>query len=193
MKLEALESKEDNVFSFKLKDSNLKFANYLRRSIISKVPVVAIDSVIFYENSSSIFDEYLAHRVGLIPIKTPDNLKEEEEYVFVLDVKGPKKVYSADLKPVKHDLSVAIENIPIIALADEQPLRFEAKAKLGVGKDHAKYQAGSATYIVDEKNGDITFRVESFYQIEVKELVLRALDILEKEVSALEKEISKIK
>ncbi len=193
MKFEALESKEDNVLLFKLKGSNLKFANYIRRGIISKVPVVAIDSVIFYENSSSIFDEYIAHRIGLIPIKTAQNLKEEEEYIFVLDVKGPKKVYSSDLKPVKHNLSVAVENIPIITLADGQYLRFEAKAKLGLGCDHAKYQPGSATYVHDEKSGDITFRAESFYQIEVKELFSRALDILLDEVSTLEKEISKIK
>lgn len=192
MKLGPLESKKDNVLRFSIKDSSIKFANLLRRTIISQVPVLAIETVTFYENSGTIFDEYISHRIGLVPLTTPEKLKEEE-YVFVLDVKGPKKVYSGDLKPVEHEIKPAIDNIPIITLLEDQSLRLEAKAVLGIGKTHAKFQPGFAFYSYDDKTGEIEFKVESFHQMDPKTLVVRALKLIEHNLGTLEKEIEKIK
>ena len=72
--------KEKGKISFILKDTNVFVANTLRRLIIEEVPTLAIEDVDFKENSSALYDEIVAHRLGLIPIKTDlksYNLPEE--------------------------------------------------------------------------------------------------------------------
>ena len=68
MKIENLTEK-GNTISFTLKDASSAQANALRRVAINHVKCFAIDTVTFYENSSAMFDEYIAHRIGLIPHK----------------------------------------------------------------------------------------------------------------------------
>ncbi len=191
MKLDSAEIK-NNILTFTLKDSNVKFANLLRRTIMSNISILAINKVTFYDNSSTLFDEYIAHRIGLVPLVTPAK-DSKEEYMFVLDEKGPKKVYSGDLKPVDHSITPAIEDIPIITLLEDQSLRLEAKAVSGLGKTHAKFQAGFSTYNINDKTGDIKFKVVSFHQMPAKELVSRALKVIDKDLTTLEKAVSKIK
>ncbi len=70
MKIDVLESNE-RVFRFTLKDAGPGFANAIRRAAINSVKTFAIDKITFYENTTAMFDEYIAHRIGLVPIKTP--------------------------------------------------------------------------------------------------------------------------
>lgn len=53
---------------FSLPSTPLYLANCIRRVFISEIPTMAIDFVTFYENTSPLNDEYLAHRFGLIPL-----------------------------------------------------------------------------------------------------------------------------
>lgn len=193
VKVDSFELKKDNVLVFSLKGTDIKFANHLRRTLVSEIPIVAMERIIFYENSSTFFDEYLSHRFGLIPLKMPSKYKSDAEYMFILDEKGPKKVYSGDIKPTDHSIKPAIEDIPIITLLEDQTLRVEAKAVVDTGKRHARFQPCCATYSSDDKSGDITFRIESFYQMDPKTLLSKALDVMDKNLAHLEKQVSKIK
>ena len=62
-------SLDDSLARFTLSGASAAFANAFRRAMIGEVPTLAIEDVRIYDNTSALFDEMLAHRVGLIPIK----------------------------------------------------------------------------------------------------------------------------
>ncbi|MDG5819281.1 DNA-directed RNA polymerase subunit D [Natronococcus sp. A-GB7] len=122
------------------------FANGIRRAMVADVPTMAIDTVRFVENSSVMFDEQLALRLGLVPLTTPPEgeFVEDDTVTLSIDVEGPATAYSGDLVSSDSLVEAADENVPIIELKDGQRLEAEAEARLERGKNHAKHQGGVA-------------------------------------------------
>jgi len=131
--------------------------NSLRRIMLAEVPAMAIDEVVVIENSSMLHDEILAHRLGLVPLKTDldsYNLPEECScksemgcnlcrVSLTLDVEstqGVRTVYSGDLVPENPNIRPVSDRIPLAKLAPDQRLKIEAYARLGKGEKHAKWQ-----------------------------------------------------
>jgi DNA-directed RNA polymerase subunit D len=121
------------------------FANGVRRAIVADVPTMAIDTIRFVENSSVMFDEMIALRLGLVPLTTPaDEFDDDDVVTLSMDVEGPATAYSGDLRSSDAMVEPADANVPIIELKEGQRLQLEADATLSTGKDHAKHQGGVA-------------------------------------------------
>ena len=69
MKVKLL-NKTANKLSFVLTGATPPFANAIRRAAIDDVHTMAVEVVEFRKNSSALFDETVAHRIGLMPLKT---------------------------------------------------------------------------------------------------------------------------
>lgn len=148
----------DRKARFVLSGVSAAFANAIRRSILSEVPVLAIDDVNIYDNTSVLFDEQLALRLGLIPLKA-----DTKKYIFrkeckcegqgcplcqaslTLSAEGPRVVYSGDMVSTAPDVSPAEAIIPIVELKEKHKVVVEAIARLGTGRQHSKWQAGVAS------------------------------------------------
>jgi DNA-directed RNA polymerase subunit D len=149
--------KTDRDIRLLIRGVDVTYVNALRRVIISEVPCMAIDDVVILENSSIMQDETIAHRLGLVPLKTDldsYNLPEEcpckSEFgcnlcrvTLTLNVQskeGTRAIYSGELVSDSKDVVPVSDKIPLVKLAKEQELRLEAYARLGKGKNHAKWQ-----------------------------------------------------
>jgi DNA-directed RNA polymerase subunit D len=188
MKITVMESTPMSL-RFRLSGAGFGVANAIRRSAINSVGSFAIDSVTFYENSTSMFDEYIAHRIGLVPLVTPSKgYDEKDEILFSLSAEGPVTVYSKDLKSTDKSVKVANENIPIMKLAQGQVLRLDGKAILGVGSRSSKFQPGLVTY---KQLGDneFEFYIETFGQMPPAEILSRTLSIISENVKEVRKEL----
>ena len=186
-----LKKEKPNRLEFTAKGIQAHFANIVRRYGMGQVPVFAIDNVTFYENSSSMFDEYLAHRLGQIPLSS-DAAKPSDEIAFTLDAHGPSTVYSKQLKSNDSKIKSALADIPLLKLLEGQNVRLEAKARIGIGRKHAKFQPGLISYEI-LKPDEFKFKVESFMQLEPKKFLSHAADIVIESCNELEKQLSEIK
>lgn len=121
---------------------NEPLANAIRRSIY-EVEVLAIDEVEIFKNDSALYDEVLAHRIGLIPLKTEKSMNSKTKLDLKISKTGPCTVYAEDLEgPV----SIIQGKIPLTTLNEGQKLELVATATLGKGKEHAKYIPGICYY-----------------------------------------------
>ncbi|MBN2014906.1 MAG: DNA-directed RNA polymerase subunit D [Candidatus Altiarchaeota archaeon] len=185
-------NKKNNRVEFNVSGITASLANAFRRAVISEVPIMAIEDVTFYQNSSMMDDEVLAHRLGLIPLKTdPGGI---ETMRVSLKSEGPGTVYSKELKPMekrvkgKSSSLAAYDKIPIMKLTEGQRIELEATAQMRSGREHIKWQGGLASYEI-EKDGSFSFFVESYGQMPVNELINKTFEVFNKKIKELRSQL----
>ena len=166
MKVKILSQKDDALKAL-VEETEPAYINALRRVLIADVPKMAIEDVEFhlgpiraedgkeYESIAPLFDEMIAHRLGLIPIPTDLALYNRREdcptchgegcpsctIIYSVNKRGPGLVTSADMEPIGDTkLRPKDQGIPIVQLADGQAILIYATAQLGTAKEHAKWQ-----------------------------------------------------
>jgi DNA-directed RNA polymerase subunit D len=188
--------RDNNHIVIEFNDIPRQYVNAIRRLSISEVPTFAIDDIVILENSSVMHDEAIAHRLGLIPLRTDlerfvmPHLCECKstlgcskcKVLLVLDAESQDKtkvVTSADLISDDEVVRPVNNEIPIVSLAPGQKLKFEAYARLGTGKNHAKWQPTSVAVVKDSREEDDSILViESNGSLTPQEIVLEATKIL---------------
>ena len=174
---ELFEDKKNGKLSFSLEGVSNAFANALRRASISEVPVMAIEDVEIRKNDSVLYDEIIAHRLGLLPLRTdlesynlPEKCKCKGEGCASCQLKltlsktsgkSEEIVEASELKSKDPKVKPVFGDTPIVKLLKGQKLELEATAVLGKGKVHAKWSPGLVIYKVwpelkasDESNID---------------------------------------
>ncbi len=154
----------------------LEVLNSIRRATMEEVPKMAVDFVAIERNDSTILNEILAHRLAMIPLTSEEALSkygkpEEcsncsiEEVVedkcitsdnkpcyvrLELNVEATRDneiVYSRDLISEDEDVKPLYPNIPIATLLKGQSIKLTAYARLGRGKEHAKWMPATVAVV----------------------------------------------
>ena len=174
----------DKKISVKLKGISLDYANALRRICLNGVPIFAIDTVDVLENSSVLPDEGIAHRLGMIPLKTELNGIDESNHriALVLDsgnTENVKIVTSAELESKDEVVKPVSKQIPIVHLAPGQRIKLEAYARLGRGTEHAKWNSANiSTLTSTDKKDEHVLTVESTGSLEPGHVIMAGIEEL---------------
>lgn len=136
-----------------IEGNELYLVNSFRRIMLSELPKLAIENIIIYDNTTTLFDEIISHRIGLIPVPTDLSLLNFHDECsckgegcpsctvrYTLSKEGAGMVHSGDLKASEESWKITEDNIPIVELFNDQRIILEVEAVLGRGRDHAKWQ-----------------------------------------------------
>jgi len=180
-------SKDSEKIAIKLKGVPLQYANALRRVCLNGVPVFAIDTVDIIENTSVLPDEGLAHRLGLIPLKTDlSKYNESDKILLVLDsgeAEQTRSVLSSELSSEDDTVKPVSDKIPIVQLAPGQKIKVECYARLGRGTEHAKWNSSNISTLTDtDKDDEKILTVESTGALNPEQIVLEGVEEVSRRV-----------
>jgi hypothetical protein len=148
------------------------FCNAVRRSLVSDVKSWAPRHVTIRENTSSYADEYIAHRIGLVPFRCVGNGK-----TMTLKAQGPKVVYASDvIGPAFESIFNPIE---IVHLKHTQAIDLTIHFDRQCGSKHARYASCAAVGLSPAADGH-TLRFDCWG--DPKEQLERALDALDAKI-----------
>ena len=203
-------SKDSEKIAIKLKGVPLQYANALRRVCLNGVPVFAIDTVDIIQNTSVLPDEGLAHRLGLIPLKTdlkrfnePSKCDCQSEsgcsnckVLLVLDsgeAEESRSVFSSELSSEDETVKPTSDKIPIVQLAPGQQIKIECYARLGRGTEHAKWNSSNLATLTDtNKDDEKILTVESTGALNPEQIVLEGVEEVSRRVVEFKDMINKL-
>lgn len=191
--VEVLELNDESI-TFMLTSVDTSIANALRRVMMAEVPTMAIDLVEVKENTTVLHDEYIAHRLGLVPLRSENaanfnfsrdcscamtcpncsvnislKVKAQDAYrtnVTSKDLQSEHdEVVPIDADSIRDEFAVDSGGIAIVKMGAGQELHIEAIARKGIGKEHAKW------------NPCATVAMQADAEIEVNEEALSLLPV----------------
>jgi len=200
LSLQIIDQGEQKI-SVKLQGLPLQYVNALRRICLNGIPIFAVDTVDIYENTSILADEGISHRLGLIPLKTElsaiQTNNETDKIVLSLDsgvATETRTVFSNELKSQDDVIKPVSDNIPIVTLAPNQRIKFDAHARLGRGTEHAKWNSSNiATLLETTKDDEHILTVETTGALEPKNIIIAGVNELSYRLDSFKQIISDLK
>ncbi len=197
----------NRTIKFTVEDADVAFANAMRRVMMVEVPTMSVEFVDFHENSSAMYDEVVAHRIGMVPLVFDPKMYNfanicvcegkgcsQCQVYLVVDKKGPCVVYSGDFKSTDESVKPADPGFPIAELLEGQNLKLDAIAQLGKGEAHVKWQAAIAAYKYPKGNDTkFNFTVETTSGLGPAYIVQKAAEIIEEKAEQFRKELKDVK
>jgi DNA-directed RNA polymerase subunit L len=178
--ISAIEKLDNDTIKFDIDGCNTSFVNAIRRTILSEVETVSFN-IDDYENSdlkvlkntSSLHNEFLLHRLGLIPVNIEDvDNFNPDNYKFVLKKQNNTNklinVTTNDFKVTNLESSVeedvltffppneiTKDNILIITLknnptGDGEEVHIEGKCSKGSGKENSRFSPVSNVVFINK-------------------------------------------
>ena len=177
--------KSDDILKFDIKGCNSSFVNCLRRIIISEVKTCGFRTEEYEEsdlkviaNTSSLHNEFLLHRIGLIPINIKDvNETDISKYKFILNVSNKTQeildITTREIKVLNMDTGkeednqaffpkndITGENILITRLkptpdGNGEHIHIEGKCSRGVGKEHIRFSPVSKIVFINKVDPEL--------------------------------------
>ena len=182
------------------KDKHNSVVNAIRKTILDDVPTFAIEDVEIIKNESPLYDDMMAHRLGLIPLSTDlesYNFKSdcscggvgcalcEVKLTLVQEEEG--YVLSSSIASDDPEISPVYKEIPVTKLKEGNSVEVSCKAILGTGREHAKWSPAHA-YLREVEEG-IELLIEPFGQLSSDKIYQKSIDILMQKIDELEANI----
>lgn len=165
-----------------LEKCDVTLANALRRIMIAEVPTVAIEFVQFEENTTVLPEEFIAHRLGLIPLLVP-GLREGDKITFNKTAGPAIEEWTVGDLVFPDGVTTPFLDIPIIKAAHGQKLSFVAITKSGIGREHAKWSPVATCFYKTHPKG-IQFHVEAVGQRTPMNVFKTALGVLDRKLAS---------
>lgn len=131
--------KKDSQISF-ISEMSEPIANSIRR-YVNQIPILAIDEVEISKNDTPLYDETIAHRLGLIPLNS-EKISAKKLPSLKLSVSSEGMIYSKSLKGA----DIVYDEMPITFLNKGQEIELKATTKFGKGEEHSKFSPGFIFY-----------------------------------------------
>lgn len=138
--------------------------NSIRRFFLNDIPVLAVDKVEIYQNTTVMNDEFIINRLRMIPVLSTDIEKELVE--LELNERGTKTIYSDNITgPVKLFPGI------IITKLKDHILEAKLHVTKGTGSQHVRWTAVSVVIMKQVKEDEVyTFYIETLGQYTPKQL-----------------------
>jgi DNA-directed RNA polymerase II subunit RPB3 len=176
---------EPDTLKFDVTNCNSSFVNAIRRIIITNVETISFNTdeyvnsdLKIIENTTSLHNEFILHRMGLIPVYSdnistynPDNykftLKKENTTQNIIDVttnhieilnletnekEDTEKFFPKNEFTKDHILIVKLKPNPN---GDGQKIHLEGKSSKGIGSSNIRFSPVSAVLFINKKNPEL--------------------------------------
>lgn len=141
---------DNEKMSCEIHGKNIGLANALRRSLLDLTQSYAVDKVMFQVNTTCMPDEYIAHRLGMIPFLHSSSQTFTEAFIDVLG----RNIVSGDIQGA----DAASENIPIIHMLPNQRLQCKLIFRKSSGIEHSRFcQVAAVGYHVEKDTVHLSF------------------------------------